>query len=580
MTGGTSRSQLAGMRFRDRAVPDAAIGSDMSPRALVRDRRQRRGTPAAPVITPRIALGVRLWEHVRAKVVRHRVSLAWLIPVLLVAGVVHAWGMSTYPNWIDDSGTYLAQAWAVQYRHSLAHYTYWYDHVPGGWIQMALWSTLTNGFNRYRSAMAFGHECMLIAKVVACGVMFALGRRLGYSRPAASAAVLLYALCPLVLIYSRWIYLDNIVIPWILLAFYLAYSPRRSLWAGVGAGVAFAMAALSKETALVWAPAVAWAMIQNGDRRNRHVVWTVSATVSVALMALYPLYAVFKNELLEGPGHVSLEWTVKWQLLDRGSSGSVLQPGGGRDLFMGWLGYDKWLLLAGLAMLPLGFCYSRLRPVTLALLIQALMLCRNGYLPVMHVINLMPFAALLIPGVLDAIRGSSVALRRRRRPRGGRRARHPHPMAVAIRATPAVAVVSAFAVFVMPTWAVSLHGMTTVKEKPAFHQAVLWLADNVERDKVIVVDDSEWVDLVHNHKFRSPIWAYKVDLDPAVRRPLRRIDYIAVDDVLWKLGEAREKFPSLFLARKHAKAVASFGKGDDRVTIWRVAPHWRLPPPS
>ena len=527
----------------------------------------------------RISLRVRLWEQLRATVRRHRVSLVWLAPLLLVAGVVHAWGMYTYPNWIDDSGTYLAQAWAVQYRHSLAHYTYWYDHVPGGWIQMAVWSALTNGFNRHRSAMAFGYECMLIAKVAAAGIMFALARRLGYRRPAAAASVLLFALCPLVLVYSRWIYLDSIVVPWILLALYLAYSPRRSLWAGIGTGVAFAIAVLSKETSLVWAPAVAWAMLQNGDRRNRHVVWAVSAAVSVAMMSLYPLYAVFKNELLEGPGHVSLEWTVKWQLFERGSTGSVLHPGAGRDLFLGWLAYDKYLLLTGLAMIPLGFCYRRLRPVTLALLIQALMLCRDGYLPVMHVINLTPFAALLVPGVLDAIGGSPGLVskgRRERRPRSRRSAL----VMGSRRAVPAVAVLTAFAILVAPAWAASLRQMMTVREKPAFHQAVLWLAGNVKRDKTIVVDDSEWVDLVHNHGFRPPIWVYKLDLDPAVRRPLRRIDYIAVDDTLWKLGEAREKFPSLFLARKHARRVAAFGRGDDRVTIWKVSPRWRLPPPK
>jgi hypothetical protein len=534
----------------------------------------------APVPRLRIPLRRRLWQHARAKAARHRVSLAWLAPLLVVVGLVHAWGVYTYPNWIDDSGTYLAQAWAVQYRRSLAHYTYWYDHVPGGWIQMALWSVLTNGFNRYRSAMAFGYECMLIAKLTASGLMFALARRLGYSRPAAAASVLLFGLCPLVLVFSRWIYLDSIVIPWILLAFYLAYSPRRSLWAGAGAGAAFAIAVLSKETALVWAPAVAWAMLQNGDRRNRHIVWAVSASVSVALMALYLLYAIFKNELLEGPGHVSLEWTMKWQLFERGSTGSVLQPGGGRDLFMGWLGHDRYLLLAGLAVVPLGFCFHRLRPVTFALLIQALMLCRNGYLPVMHVINLMPFAALLVPGVLDAIRGTPSLVRSSRRVRTRRRSRSGALAIGSLRAAPAVATVLLFAVFVAPAWGSSVSRMMTVKEKPAFHQAVLWLAANVERDKTIIVDDSEWVDLVHNHGFKPPIWAYKADLDPAVRRQLRRIDYIAVDDTLWKLGEAREKFPSLFLARKHARPAVSFGRGDDRVTIWRVSPGWRLPPPK
>ena len=41
------------------------------------------------------------------------------------------------PAATDDEGTYLAQAWAVQHGQGLAHYTYWYDHPPLGWIQLA-----------------------------------------------------------------------------------------------------------------------------------------------------------------------------------------------------------------------------------------------------------------------------------------------------------------------------------------------------------------------------------------------------------------------------------------------------------
>ena len=31
----------------------------------------------------------------------------------------------------------MAEAWAVYMRGDLAHYTYWYDHPPGGWLQLA-----------------------------------------------------------------------------------------------------------------------------------------------------------------------------------------------------------------------------------------------------------------------------------------------------------------------------------------------------------------------------------------------------------------------------------------------------------
>lgn len=62
-----------------------------------------------------------------------------LCGVLLVAIlVVQGWNIADYPTLSDDEGTYLAQAWAVQEGRGLAHYTYWYDHPPLGWIQLAL----------------------------------------------------------------------------------------------------------------------------------------------------------------------------------------------------------------------------------------------------------------------------------------------------------------------------------------------------------------------------------------------------------------------------------------------------------
>ena len=63
------------------------------------------------------------------------------------------WGMDNFPRWVDDPGTYLSQAWSVQYEQTLSPYSYFYDHAPAGWIQIALWSMLTGGFDRYDSAI-------------------------------------------------------------------------------------------------------------------------------------------------------------------------------------------------------------------------------------------------------------------------------------------------------------------------------------------------------------------------------------------------------------------------------------------
>jgi hypothetical protein len=301
----------------------------------------------------------------------HAASVGLLVPLLILVGVVHATGMWTFPRRVDDPGTYLSQAWSFQYEHALSPYSYIYDHAPAGWIQMALWSMLTDGFNRHHSAIAFGNECMLLAKLASCALLFALARRLRFSRLGAAGVVLLFGLCPLELMYGRWTFLDNLVTPWLLLAFVLAASRRRSIAAATGGALSFAMAALTKETALVLLPALVWAMAQNLDRRNRPQVITVAGFSGLLLMAMYPLYAIYKGELLERPGRNSLLGTAKWQLVERESSGSLLDQGSPTAHMVGqWLGIDRWLLLAGLVAIPIALLARRLRPAVLALVLQ------------------------------------------------------------------------------------------------------------------------------------------------------------------------------------------------------------------
>src|SRR5262245_58114978 len=88
----------------------------------------------------RVLVGSQEWLR------RHARTLAVLAPVLVVVGLVRGIGMSTFPRFVDDPGTYLSQAWSLQHEGTLSPYSYFYDHAPAGWIQVALWSMVTDGF--------------------------------------------------------------------------------------------------------------------------------------------------------------------------------------------------------------------------------------------------------------------------------------------------------------------------------------------------------------------------------------------------------------------------------------------------
>jgi hypothetical protein len=231
------------------------------------------------------------------------------------------------------------------------------------------------------------------------------------------------------------------------------------------------------------------------------------------------------------------------------------------------------LALLGLLAIPVGLLVRRLRPVTVALAIQWLVLVRNGYVPFMHAVNLMPWSALLIVAAGSAIAGNSRVVGD-----GWLRLRRSTGMVRALRAGTAVILAVGLLGAAGVSWTPKLHHAMTVRQQPPLRSATRWVADNVPRDKVLVVHDSIWTDLVQHYGFApKPVIVYKLDTDPAVRRDTPRVDYLVVPNWYYRTPDASKKYPTLMEARKHAVPVATFGSVDDGVQIYRVSRYWRLP---
>ena len=129
---------------------------------------------------------------------------------------------------------------------------------------------------------------------------------------------------PLVIFEARQVMLDNIATTWLLGAFVCATSRRQYLTRHFLAGACFATAILTKETTVIVAPALLFALWIHAYKATRSFSVMASVMMTVLLVALYPLYAVFKSELVSGPGHVLLQDAIAFQLMDRTGSGSVL----------------------------------------------------------------------------------------------------------------------------------------------------------------------------------------------------------------------------------------------------------------
>ncbi|TVZ07169.1 hypothetical protein EAS64_07655 [Trebonia kvetii] len=494
-----------------------------------------------------------LARRLRAWVTWHRAPLIALgIPLVLVI-VATAWNLQGWPGWVDeDEGTYVAEAWAMIDPHHLANYTYWYDHPPLGWAQLAGYLWLTDGLARYSSAVDAGREFMVLVTVASCVLLYVLCCRLGFRRTASSVTVALFGLSPLAVYYHRLVSLDNIGTLWLLAALVAAASRRRNLSAAFWAGVWSSVAVLSKETTAILLPVVFWVLWQQAQPHTRK--WHLSIyTVTFALFsAFYPLYAALRGELFPGSGHVSLLWALWWQLGGRQGSGFLLTNGTlANSLLTLWLGTDRWLLLAALMLVPTGMLTGRLRPFAFGLLVQTAMALTGGYLPFFYVTAMIPFAALLIGGVADTLW----------EPANSRLVEAACRLIVLAAAATALIVV-------IPQWSGTLVRQAGRSGAASTLAATAWVERNVPKRDVVVVDDYLWLDL--KRAGLNPLWVQKTSSNAQSQGELadgwRSIGYVVISD---QIAGTIAGIPLLQQAVNHSVPVARFGDG---LVVRRVVP--------
>ncbi|MDT0566388.1 phospholipid carrier-dependent glycosyltransferase [Streptomyces sp. DSM 3412] len=497
-----------------------------------------------------------------------------LCGLLLVAiMIVQGWNIADYPTLSDDEGTYLAQAWAVQEGRGLAHYTYWYDHPPLGWIQLALLTWLPAQLAPESMTVGSMRAVMLLVSAVSAVLVYVLGRRLSLPRWAAGLGMALFGLSPLSVVLQREIFLDNIAVMWTLLAFCLAASPNRHLWHHFGAGIAAAAAVLTKETMLLVLPAVLLTMWRHSHRDTRKFAITGAVTACTLIGISYPLFALLKGELLPGAGHVSLWDGIVYQM-SRPGSGFILSEGtGSYGVLQSWLYYDRVLPLGGLAgalLLLVTWRWSvtarALAGPALAVAILAAMALRPGYLPAMYVLQALPFLALVLAGGTASV--AHGVLRRWR-------STSEHRALTWARHGVALALAAAAAVYVVPRWYDGNHTAMTFNANAPYQQAAKWLGSEIEdpAGTRVLVDDALWLDLVHEgyRPGLGVIWFYKADLDPAVTKTMPRgwrdLDYVVASPTVRR--DAVD-LPNVKDAMENSTPVATFGTGDDRIEIRRI----------
>ncbi|WP_239310317.1 glycosyltransferase family 39 protein [Frankia sp. Cj3] len=488
-------------------------------------------------------------------------DVAIIMGLVMITTIVLLVNLHGYPTVQDDEGTYLSQAEWVRAHGALSPYTYWYDHPPFGWIQLAALSWIP-AFHGGSLTVSSGRAIMLLYADASAALLYLLARRLDIRRPFAVLAVLLFVCSPISVTFLRQVYLDNLAIPWLIAAFYFACTPRQHLWHYVLAGVFLAVTVLTKETTAILVPAVALAGWQSSYARTRDFASVGFWSGFVLICLVYPLMALLKNELFAGPIRVSLQAAMEFQFVKRSGSGSVFDPvASAHATALGWVQLDRWLLILGALSALFALTIRRLRPIGLVVVLLGITLLRKGYLPQMFIIVALPFLALCVGGVVDQAWSTTR--------RWGKPARLIGDGSLLAAFTVGIVALGA-------AWQPGLARAFTSSNNTEHVAAVAYLRTSaIPRDSRIVVDNTMWQDVYHAG-FSSPwhtIWYYKVDLDSAAKKELpdgwRDLDYIILTPFM-RQDISTLGLTTMGIAVEHSRVVARFGTGPAAVELRAV----------
>lgn len=489
--------------------------------------------------------------------------IAFVISAISAAVIVA--GVDRYPTLTTDEGTYTAQAWSVIHG-ALTPYTYTYDHPFMGWIQIALPSSVSEYLH------LGGQPAVVNVRVVMACYAFAtmmltygVARRLGIRRSIAALSLVALGLSPLYVEESRQVFLDNIAMPWLLLSFYLALSPSRHLWKYGCAGLAMGFAILTKETTLVFLPALlymSWRAIPRYMRSMSFMLLILAAGLEVAI---YPLFAILRNEFVPSSHHVSLIGNgIAYQLASRAGSGALWQDNTARqsELF-GWLSSDRYLFLGGISAAIVCAAVRKYRGLFIAMLVWAIPVLKpSGYLPTMYIIGILPFCALALGAAIEAT-VSHLASRS-----------IPRWTSVVLASFLCLAVI----VPIGAAYYVGDRARLVADPVKADEDALVWTRAHVPTNDRLLIDDAMFVDLQdagYSGAWRTVAF-FKFDLDPiATEENLpdkwKDINYVIVTHQLLarveSVGSGQSNTKDAF---QHSTIVARFGTGQDEIDIRRV----------
>ncbi len=530
--------------------------------------------------------------------VAHRASLGWagqamLIFSLVTGAATHFWHLFQYPLYITDEGIYMEQAWSVIREGRLEPYTYFYDHAPAGWLLISGWvSILPFQFQTFGNAINTGRVLMVILHIISIFLLFHVTYRFSGRLSAALIACFFFNFSPLAVYYQRQVFLDNIMVFWVLLSLYLVTRDDGRLVTVMLSGVAFGIGVLTKENAIFFAPVFAYLLyIQVRQQQNYRFALAFWTYMACSVVSLYFLYATLKNELLpyhlnfnlNAPQqeHVSLLYTIWWQL-HRGN-GSILDMNSDFWKFgLGiWFPRDKFILIFGsIALIVVLIAGWVSRPRNRGYIVASLLgisyaiyLIRGSQMLEFYIVPLIPFLAMNL-GILGAILLQPFTRLR------------PSALSLSMQG---IAILTLWAGLLSPTagyfFVKDQYGKTVphdlYKLNVTYMQAeqLAFIRAHIPPTARVIIDDDMWVqlhDVAPYYKWAHSHW--KAASDPDVRDKLfgnnwQNIDYIVMSNQMLQAMQLNNTDGSenyILEALRHSVRIWNLPRGGIDLQIYQV----------
>lgn len=482
----------------------------------------------------------------------------FLVPIILFifAFLTHGSNIFHFPYYLDDEGIYVSQAWSFLALGKLSPTTYFYDHAPLGWIQIAIWAKLTGGLYTFGYPINSARFFILILNCFSTLFIYFIGKRIGKNSIAGITASLFFILSPLSIYYHRLVILDNIMVFWMLLSLYLLLGTKKQLTHYIISALCFGIAVLTKETAIIALPVYAYLIYFSSHTYHRLFSTMQWIILTSSFISLYGLFALLKGELFPygtilggNTPHVSLLEGIVWQA-GRGGGNIFNSSSQFRESLDYWFKIDPFFLSFGFLSFILttieGIKKKTYYAITAITFFLLLYFIHGGVVLQFYIVAIIPFLCIHIGILIHTI--------------------YIHISSEKLRTSFSIASISCI-IFYFCLYYISNPILFTQDQTSQQIAAVNSLQTLLNSSSIAVVDNYAYPALVHSSADTRRILSYwKIDKDPDIRQNIlhnnwQRIDYIlATPSVIF--NAQNQELNSLQLVYSNSVTIQSFSNFD------------------